>query len=107
MLVTVARVDEVPPGTVKAVTAGDEPIALANCDGSFYATQGKCLHLEGPLGEGKLDDGCLLMPLARLDVRRPDGQERFRPRHRAPHVRGAGRGRRGQGRRLTSTAASL
>ena len=60
MLVTVARVDEVPPGTVKAVTAGDEPIALANCDGAFYATQGKCLHLEGPLGEGKLDDGCLL-----------------------------------------------
>jgi nitrite reductase/ring-hydroxylating ferredoxin subunit len=60
MLVTVARVDEVPPGTVKAVTAGDKPIALANCGGSFYATQGKCLHLEGPLGEGKLDDGCLL-----------------------------------------------
>ena len=60
MLVTVARVDEVPPGTVKAVTAGEEPIALANCDGSFYATQGKCLHLEGPLGEGKLDEDCLL-----------------------------------------------
>jgi nitrite reductase (NADH) small subunit len=60
MLVTVARVDEVPPGTVKAVTARDEPIALANCDGAFYATQGTCLHLEGPLGEGKLDDGCLL-----------------------------------------------
>ena len=60
MLVTVARLDEVPPGTVKAVTAGDEPIALANCHGAFYATQGKCLHLEGPLGEGKLDDGCLL-----------------------------------------------
>ncbi len=60
MLVTVARVDEVPPGTVKSVTAGDEPIALANCDGSFYATQGTCLHLEGPLGEGMLDEGCLL-----------------------------------------------
>jgi nitrite reductase/ring-hydroxylating ferredoxin subunit len=59
MLVTVARVEEVPPGTVKAVTAGEEPIALANVDGSFYATQGKCLHLKGPLGEGKLKD-CLL-----------------------------------------------
>jgi nitrite reductase/ring-hydroxylating ferredoxin subunit len=59
MLVTVARVDEVPPGTVKAVTAGEEPIALANVDGSFYATQGKCLHLKGPLGEGQLED-CLL-----------------------------------------------
>ena len=60
MLVTVARVEDVPPGTVKAVKAGEDPIALANCDGSFYATQGKCLHLEGPLGEGELDDGCLL-----------------------------------------------
>ena len=59
MLLAVARVEDVPPGTVKAVTAGEEPIALANVDGSFYATQGKCRHLEGPLGEGKLD-GCLL-----------------------------------------------
>ena len=59
-LVTVARAEEVPPGTVKAVQVGDEPIALANCGGSFYATQGKCLHLEGPLGEGHLGDDCLL-----------------------------------------------
>jgi nitrite reductase/ring-hydroxylating ferredoxin subunit len=59
-LVTVARAEEVPPGTVKAVQAGDEPIALANCGGSFYATQGKCLHLEGPLGEGRLEENCLL-----------------------------------------------
>jgi nitrite reductase (NADH) small subunit len=59
MLVAVARVEDVTPGTVKAVTAGDEAIALANVDGSFYATQGACLHLEGPLGEGRLE-GCFL-----------------------------------------------
>jgi nitrite reductase (NADH) small subunit len=59
VLVSVARVEDVPPGTVKAVEAGDEPIALANVDGTFYATQGKCLHLEGPLGEGSLE-GCFL-----------------------------------------------
>lgn len=59
-LVTVARADEVPPGTVKAVQAEGEPIALANCGGSFYATQGKCLHLKGPLGEGHLGEDCLL-----------------------------------------------
>ena len=56
--VTVAKVDDVPPGTLKSVSAGDEQIALANCNGSFYATQGACLHLEGPLGEGRLDDAC-------------------------------------------------
>jgi nitrite reductase/ring-hydroxylating ferredoxin subunit len=59
-LVTVARVEDVPPGTVKAVRAGEEPIALANCAGSFYATQGQCLHLEGPLGEGRLNEDCFL-----------------------------------------------
>jgi len=56
--VTVARVEDVPPGTVRTVRAGDETIALANCDGSFYATQNACLHLEGPLGDGELDEQC-------------------------------------------------
>jgi nitrite reductase (NADH) small subunit len=58
--VTVARVEDVPPGTVKPVRAGDEEIALAHCGGGFYATEGHCLHLKGPLGEGELDDNCLL-----------------------------------------------
>jgi nitrite reductase (NADH) small subunit len=57
--VTVARVDDVPPGTVRSVKAGDEELALAHCDGGFYATQPQCLHLKGPLGEGRLD-GCVL-----------------------------------------------
>jgi nitrite reductase (NADH) small subunit len=61
-LITVARVDDVPPGTVKAVQARDEPIALANLDGTFYASQGKCLHLEGPLGEARLHDCYLTCP---------------------------------------------
>jgi nitrite reductase/ring-hydroxylating ferredoxin subunit len=53
--VTVARVEDVAPGTVTEVTAGEETLALANVDGRFYAMQGKCLHLEGPLGEGTID----------------------------------------------------
>jgi nitrite reductase (NADH) small subunit len=57
--VTVARVEDVPPGTVQAVRVGDEEIALAHCDGGFYATQGHCIHLQGPLGEGALK-GCVL-----------------------------------------------
>ncbi len=50
-----ARVEDVAPGTVVTVTAGEEAIALANVDGRFYAMQNACLHLKGPLGEGKLD----------------------------------------------------
>ena len=60
--VTVARVDEVPPGSVRMVRAGDEEIALAHVDGEFYATQGRCLHLKGPLGEGRVDDHVLTCP---------------------------------------------
>jgi nitrite reductase (NADH) small subunit len=59
-LVTVARAEDVPPGTTKEVRVGDAPIALANCGGSFYALQGECLHLKGPLGEGRLDEDCFL-----------------------------------------------
>jgi nitrite reductase (NADH) small subunit len=57
--VTVARADEVPEGTVCAVKAGEEEIALAHVDGAFYAVQHHCLHLHGPLGEGRLE-GCVL-----------------------------------------------
>ena len=57
--VTVARVEEIPPGTIHGVKAGEAEIALAHCNGGFYAVQGHCLHLQGPLGEGRLE-GCVL-----------------------------------------------
>lgn len=59
---TVARADELPPGTVTAVRAGDEEIALAHVDGRFCAVQGRCLHLQGPLGEGRLEGSVLTCP---------------------------------------------
>ncbi len=60
--VKVARVEDVPPGTVMHVRAGEEEIALANVDGEVYALQGHCLHLQGPLGEGRLEDSVLTCP---------------------------------------------
>ena len=57
--VTVAQVDDVPPGEVRMVKAGEEEIALAHCDAGFYATQQHCLHMQGPLGDGHLE-GCVL-----------------------------------------------
>jgi len=57
--VAVARVEDVPPGTTRSVRAGEEEIALAHCNGGFYAVQQHCLHLRGPLGEGRLE-GCVL-----------------------------------------------
>jgi nitrite reductase (NADH) small subunit len=75
--VPVARVEEVPPGTVTTVYAGEEPIALAHCDGGFYAVQQHCIHLQGPLGEGHLEDCVLTCPWHgwQYDVR--TGQNEF------------------------------
>jgi nitrite reductase (NADH) small subunit/3-phenylpropionate/trans-cinnamate dioxygenase ferredoxin subunit len=60
--VTVARVDEIPPGTVKAVRSGEDEFALANVEGEFCAVQAACLHLQGPLGEGHLEGPLLHCP---------------------------------------------
>jgi nitrite reductase/ring-hydroxylating ferredoxin subunit len=59
---TVARVDDIPPGTVAAVHVDGQEIAVANVDGQFFATEGHCLHLHGPLGEGSLDGTVLSCP---------------------------------------------
>jgi nitrite reductase (NADH) small subunit len=61
-LVTVARVEDVPPGAVRTVHAGEEKIALSHVDGAFYATQAACLHLHGPLCEGRLQGPVLTCP---------------------------------------------
>ncbi len=58
-LTTVARVEDVPPGSARVVSAGERELALFNVDGTFHATQAKCLHLGGPLGHGRLD-GCVV-----------------------------------------------
>jgi nitrite reductase (NADH) small subunit len=57
--VAVARTEDLPPGTLKAVRVGEEEITLAHCDGGFYAVQQHCIHLQGPLSEGELE-GCVL-----------------------------------------------
>ena len=41
---------------------GEEELALAHVDGEFYATQHACIHLQGPLGEGSVDDHVLTCP---------------------------------------------
>jgi nitrite reductase/ring-hydroxylating ferredoxin subunit len=60
--VAVARADEVEPGTVQTVRAGEEEVALARVGDDFYATQNACIHLHGPLGEGRLEGPVLSCP---------------------------------------------
>ena len=58
----VARVDDIEPGTLACVRIGERDLALARVGDEFYATQGHCLHLEGPLCEGRLEGHVLSCP---------------------------------------------
>ena len=80
--VTVAQVTDVAPGTVSRVKAGEVEIALVNLDGEFYALQGHCLHLKGPLGEA-CSTRTTTSPAGTAGRRPEDGQERLRPRDQA------------------------
>jgi len=59
---TAARAEDIPPGTIAAVEVEGQGIALANIDGEFFAVQPACLHLGGPLGEGRLEGKTLSCP---------------------------------------------
>ncbi len=69
--VKVAKVSDIPPGTVKACTVNGRSVAVCNVGGSFYAIDDVCTHDEGPLGEGELDGFEVECPRhgARFDVR--------------------------------------
>jgi nitrite reductase (NADH) small subunit len=58
----VARVDEIAPGSLACVKAGEREIAVARVGDEFYAVQGHCLHLQGPLCEGRLEGHVLSCP---------------------------------------------
>ena len=54
-LVTVCPVEELPPGEVKIVHAGDISVGVYNLRGEFYALEDRCSHDDGPLCEGDFD----------------------------------------------------
>ena len=52
---TVCPVDELPPGEVKIVRAGELAIGVFNLGGEYYAIEDRCSHDDGPLAEGDFD----------------------------------------------------
>ncbi|RMF82095.1 MAG: thiamine pyrophosphate-binding protein [Chloroflexi bacterium] len=58
----VADVDVIPDGRVTTVTAGVKAICLAHFEGQYYALDNHCPHQGGPLGEGQIEDGCVICP---------------------------------------------
>lgn len=53
--VRVARLADIPPGTMKGVKARGKEILVANVDGEAYAIGDRCTHMRARLHKGKLE----------------------------------------------------
>ncbi|MBK6315799.1 MAG: ferric reductase-like transmembrane domain-containing protein [Blastocatellia bacterium] len=60
--VDVCHVDEIPDSRARVVTVGGERVAVYRFDGCISAISSVCQHQNGPLGEGKVLDGCITCP---------------------------------------------
>ena len=69
--VEVANISDVDNGMMKKVVIGDRVILLAKVQGTFYATDALCPHLQGDLTEGTLQGTVLTCPLhsSKFDIR--------------------------------------
>ena len=70
--IVVAPVDELPPGTVKIVHAGEISVGVYNLNGRYCAIEDRCSHDDGPLCEGEFeaDEGVAICPRhgARIEI---------------------------------------
>ncbi len=60
--VEVCNLDEIPEKRAKIVLVEGENIAVFKYDGKVSAVSNICRHQHGPLGEGKIVDGCITCP---------------------------------------------
>jgi nitrite reductase/ring-hydroxylating ferredoxin subunit len=61
-LIEVCGFDEIPENRAKVVLVGDERVAVFRHNGTVSALSNVCRHQGGPLGEGKILDGCVTCP---------------------------------------------
>ncbi len=69
--VTIANVEDVPPGRGVAVNVEGLRIAVFNVDGTYYAIDDTCTHADASLAEGSVDGTTVECALhgARFDLR--------------------------------------
>ncbi len=53
--IEVCPVEDLPPGAVKIVHAGEISIGVYNLGGEYHAIEDRCSHDDGPLCEGEFD----------------------------------------------------
>ena len=72
--ITVCKVEDIKDDRAKIFTIGDERVAIFKYDGKLSAVHNVCKHQGGPLGEGKVIDGCITCPWHGYQYRPEDGQ---------------------------------
>lgn len=70
----VCTVAEIPEDCAKTVFIEGENIAIFKYDGKLSAVHNVCKHQMGPLGEGKIVDGCITCPWHGYQYQPEDGQ---------------------------------
>ena len=61
-LVRVCRLEEIPKDRARIVIVAGQEIAIFRYDGKCSAIHNLCKHQNGPLGEGRIIDGCVTCP---------------------------------------------
>ena len=60
--VEIGVVEEIPEKQAKVVSLAGERVAIFRYDGKISALSNVCRHQNGPLGEGRIIDGCITCP---------------------------------------------
>lgn len=60
--IDICAVEDIPEDRAVTACLGDERIAVFRYDGKISAISNVCRHQNGPLGEGKVIDGCVTCP---------------------------------------------
>ncbi|MDD5621813.1 MAG: Rieske 2Fe-2S domain-containing protein [Actinomycetota bacterium] len=66
----IAKADDIPEGTMKAVSIQDKELIVINYEGNYYAINRMCTHMSGDLSKGKLEGKIIICPRhgSRFDV---------------------------------------
>jgi nitrite reductase/ring-hydroxylating ferredoxin subunit/DMSO/TMAO reductase YedYZ heme-binding membrane subunit len=71
--VEVCRADRIPEKRATIISLSGERVAIFRHDGKISAVSSVCQHQNGPLGEGRIIDGCITCPWHGYQYRPEDG----------------------------------
>jgi methionine sulfoxide reductase heme-binding subunit len=70
----VCKLEDIQEGKAKMANVNKERVAIFKYDGKLSAVHNVCKHQMGPLGEGKVIDGCITCPWHGYQYRPEDGR---------------------------------